>query len=100
MVRFCSHYRYRNRRIGEFLKELDLAEDRSTGIPKILRVMAENRSPGPEFETDEDRLSFLIRLPVHPQAKGRPEAGAKLGPNRNQGTEEIGKGIAKTMPGK
>ena len=56
--------RYRNRRIGEFLKELDLAEGRSTGIPKILRVMAENGSPGPEFETDEDRLSFLIRLPV------------------------------------
>ncbi len=28
--------RYRNRRIGEFLKELDLTEGRSTGIPKIL----------------------------------------------------------------
>ncbi len=27
--------RYRNRRVGEFLKELDLAEGRSTGIPKI-----------------------------------------------------------------
>ncbi|RBJ75971.1 transcriptional regulator, partial [Pseudomonas sp. MWU12-2534b] len=30
--------RYRNRRIGEFLKELDLTEGRSTGIPKILKV--------------------------------------------------------------
>jgi len=26
--------RYRNRRIGEFLKELNLTEGRSTGIPK------------------------------------------------------------------
>ena len=30
--------RYRNRRIGEFLKELDLTEGRGTGIPKILRA--------------------------------------------------------------
>lgn len=27
--------RYRNRRIGEFLKELELTEGRSTGVPKI-----------------------------------------------------------------
>ena len=33
--------RYRNRRIGEFLKELDLTEGRSTGIPKILREMTD-----------------------------------------------------------
>ena len=26
---------YRNRRLGEFLKELDLTEGRSTGIPTI-----------------------------------------------------------------
>jgi hypothetical protein len=57
--------RYRNRRIGEFLKELDLTEGRSTGIPKILRVMWENGSPEPQFETDDDRTTFLIRLPVH-----------------------------------
>lgn len=62
--------RYRNRRIGEFLKELDLTEGRSTGIPKILKVMAANGSPAPQFETDDDRLSFVIRLPNHPQAVG------------------------------
>ena len=38
--------RYRNRRIGEFLKELGLAEGRSTGIPKILRAMAGKRLAG------------------------------------------------------
>lgn len=60
--------RYRNRRIGEFLKELDLTEGRSTGISKILKMMKANGSPRPEFETDEDRSYFLIRLPVHEKA--------------------------------
>ena len=54
--------RYRNRRIGEFLKELDLAEGRSTGVPKILRAMHNNGSPAPRFETDDDRTWF--RRPV------------------------------------
>lgn len=58
--------RYRNRRIGEFLKELNLTEGRSTDIPKILRVMQANGSPMPVFESDDERSSFLIRLPIHP----------------------------------
>ena len=61
--------RYRNRRIGEFLKELDLTEGRATGIPKILKVMESNGSPLPIFETDEERSSYVIRLPVHPLAQ-------------------------------
>jgi len=61
--------RYRNRRIGDFLKELDLTEGRSTGISKVLKVMKENGSPPPEFETDNDRSYFLIRLPVHPKGE-------------------------------
>ena len=65
--------RYRNRRIGEFLKELDLTEGRSTGITKILKVMQSNNSPKPMFETDEDRTYFLTRLPVHELA--RPDQG-------------------------
>lgn len=56
--------RYRNRRIGEFLKELEMTEGRSTGIPKILKEMVASGSPAPLFETDDDRLSFVIRLPV------------------------------------
>jgi ATP-dependent DNA helicase RecG len=46
--------RCRNWRIGEFLKELDLIEGRSTRIPRILRVMATNGSTTPTFETDDD----------------------------------------------
>ncbi len=60
--------RYRNRRIGEFLKELDLTEGRSTGIPKMLRVLRENGSPAPVFETDDDRSALVLRLPVHPES--------------------------------
>ena len=64
--------RYRNRRIGEFLKELDLAEGRSTGIPKILRAMRENGSPAPILKTDDERTWFLVRLPVHERFRGEP----------------------------
>ncbi|MBP8276829.1 MAG: putative DNA binding domain-containing protein, partial [Propionivibrio sp.] len=76
--------RYRNRRIGEFLKELSLTEGRSTGIPKILRAMAANGSPPPEFETDDEHSYFQVRLPVHPQAQaGTAKVGA--GDPANQG---------------
>lgn len=60
--------RYRNRRIGEFLKELEFTEGRSTGIPKIIHAMQANGSPPPEFEFDEDHSYFMVRLPVHPAA--------------------------------
>jgi ATP-dependent DNA helicase RecG len=57
----------RNRRIGEFLKELRLAEGRGTGIPKIYRKMIENGSPRPTFEFDSERTYFRVILPAHPQ---------------------------------
>ncbi len=79
--------RYRNRRIGEFLKELDLTEGRSTGIPKILKVMNENGSPPPEFETDENRTFFLIRLPVHLEATKEDTAKATGKDTLGVGTE-------------
>lgn len=55
----------RNRRIGEFLKELRLAEGRGTGLPKVRRAMAENGSPSPGFDFDAARSYFRITLPVH-----------------------------------
>ncbi len=61
--------RYRNRRIGDFLKELDLTEGRPTGVPKMLKAMAANGSQVPLFETDQDRLSYVVRLPVYPQVE-------------------------------
>jgi ATP-dependent DNA helicase RecG len=52
----------------EFKEELDLAEGRSTSIPKILRAMKANGSPPPELEFDEDHSYFLARVPVQPNA--------------------------------
>jgi ATP-dependent DNA helicase RecG len=46
------------------------------GIPKILKEMTANGSPAPLFETDDDRLSFVIRLPRHPLALV-PSGGAQ-----------------------
>ncbi len=63
--RFLSR-RYRNRRVGEFLKELEMTEGRGTGIPKILREIRKNKSPEPIFHTDSDRTFFLVEFPVHP----------------------------------
>ena len=57
--------RYRNRRLGDFLKELDLTEGRSTGVPTIQTKLAENGSPRAIFETTDDRLTFLITIPIH-----------------------------------
>lgn len=59
--------RYRNRRLGEFLKELDLTEGRATGIPTIQKVLAVNGSAKAKIETDEERSYFLIDIPCHPE---------------------------------
>ena len=58
--------RYRNRRIGDFLKELDMTEGRGTGIPTIRKEMEKNGSPEPRFETDENHSYFITTLPIHP----------------------------------
>lgn len=82
--------RYRNRRIGEFLKELEFTEGRSTGIPKIIRAMRENGSPPAEFEFDEEHSYFMVRLPVHPTALEVAEsvtAKAAEQTNRQAGTK-------------
>ena len=58
--------RYRNRRIGEFLKELKLTEGRGTGIPTILNSLKENGSPNPNFDTNEpERVFFITEIPIH-----------------------------------
>src|SRR3989339_957873 len=64
---------YRNRRIGDFLKELDLTEGRSTGFPKIRRTMKFNGSPKPIFETNKNRDYFLAILPIHPKARKKAQ---------------------------
>lgn len=58
--------RYRNRRLGDFLKELDLTEGKATGIPTIRKVMEINGSLMPEFITDEERSFFQVNILIHP----------------------------------
>ncbi len=66
---------YRNRRIGDFLKELKFTEGRSTGIPKIRKAMKLNGSPEPVFETDADKFYFLATLPIHKLSHGGIKPG-------------------------
>jgi ATP-dependent DNA helicase RecG len=40
----------------------------SIDIPRILRAIKQNGSPGPDFETDEDRNYFLVRFSIHPKS--------------------------------
>lgn len=56
---------YRNRRIGDFLKELQLTEGRGTGFPAIYDALEANGSPKPVFETDDDSTYFLTTIPAH-----------------------------------
>ena len=55
--------RYRNRRLGDFLKELDLSEGRATGIPTIQDELRKNGSVPARIETDDERTYFLIEIP-------------------------------------
>lgn len=55
--------RYRNRRLGDFLKELDLTEGRATGIPSIQKALKDNGSEKATIDTDDDRTYFLMTIP-------------------------------------
>lgn len=67
---------YRNRRIGDFLKELKFTEGRSTGFPKIYRNLKGNGSPLPKFETDANNAYFLTTIYIH-KAFQEPDAKSK-----------------------
>lgn len=75
--------RYRNRKLGDFLKELDLTEGKATGIPTILKEMRQNGSPVAEFDTDDARTYFLVNFPIHPAFIGEP-----LLKNQNEANNE------------
>lgn len=84
-----SNRRYRNRRIGDILKELHLTEGRNTGFGKILSALEENGSPKPEFETDEGHNYFITRLFIHKAFMKQGQKGAKVG---QKGAEVDAKG--------
>ena len=57
--------RYRNRRLGDFLKEMDLTEGRSTGIPTVQDELQKNGSPRATIETNDERSFINVFVPIH-----------------------------------
>lgn len=57
---------YRNRRIGDFLKELHLIEGRNTGFPNAIQALQRNGSPMLSFEMNPDRDYLSVTIPIHP----------------------------------
>lgn len=64
---------YRNRRIGDFLKELHLIEGRNTGFPNAIKALRENGSDLLTFDMDENRSYLSVTIPVHSYFLGKSE---------------------------
>ena len=64
----------RNRHVGRLLKDIGLAEARSSGLHKIRQAMARAGNPPPQFDFDEGRTYFKVTLPVHPAHLPRAQA--------------------------
>ena len=88
--------RYRNRRLGDFLKELELTEGRCTGIPTIQEELAKNGSPRATIETDENRTFFLIDIPCH---EGIETDLRKENIELSQGVNELSQGVNELSQG-
>ena len=56
---------YRNRRIGDLLKELHLIEGRNTGFPNVIKALRENGSDLLTFDMDDNRSYLSVTIPVH-----------------------------------
>ena len=88
--------RYRNRRIGDMLKAIGLAEGRNTGIPLIMEAMVLNGSGRPIFETDAERSFMTVVLPINRGFLDDPFEGVPRGRTAGEGRrtrEEIVEGI-------
>ena len=84
--------RYRNRRLGEYLKELELTEGRSTGIPTIQNVLKANGSPRASVVTDDERTFFRITIPCH------EAAGNIIADIAKRESQDRSQDIAKNIP--
>ena len=67
--------RYRNRRLGDYLKELKLSEGRGTGIPTIQDELRRNGPGTAVIETNEERSYFLIEIPCREGFEDEPLNG-------------------------
>lgn len=73
---------YRNRRIGDFLKELHLIEGRNTGFPTAFAALEHNGSPTLQFEMDNNRGYLSVTIPVHPAFE--PKVSNRRASNQTQ----------------
>lgn len=90
--------RYRNRRLGDFLKELDLTEGKATGIPLIRKALRENGSPEPVFNTDDDRSFFEVQFLIHTDFEGEETLDStKTNEIGNQEPIELGETALKIL---
>jgi len=78
--------RYRNRRLGGFLKTLGMTERNGTGIASIQQALENNGSPKATIFTDEERTYFLIELPCHKIFAGQP---LRINMNRADNMEHL-----------
>ena len=68
---------YRNRRIGDFLKELRLIEGRNTGFPNAIKALNENGSKLLTFDMDDNRTYLSVTIPVHSYFAPKDKRGDK-----------------------
>lgn len=68
---------YRNRRIGDFLKELKLIEGRNTGFPNAKKALEANGSPALRFDMNPERDYLSVTIPVHSYFSKQPKKSAK-----------------------
>lgn len=55
-----------NKRVGNFLKELDFVKEEKNGIANVLKVIEKNNYPLPTFTIDQDADIFVVEIPIHP----------------------------------
>ena len=89
---------YRNNRLGDYLKELGLAEGGNTGIPKMLRSLRNNGSDPPEFLTDPSRTYLRVIIPVHERfLVANPLIDHQCGNPKRRSREEIKERIVRIL---
>ncbi len=61
--------KYRNKRIAEFLRDLELIEAKNTGIPKVKKALAMNNSLPLEIDMDNNREYVSIKVYINERFK-------------------------------
>ena len=80
---------YRNRRIGDFLKELHLIEGRNTGFPNAIKALRENGSDLLTFDMDDNRTYLSVTIPVHSYFLDKSERTDKKAAYEKRITDEL-----------